>query len=149
MFWCDTIKDRQEFCICDGRWKFMKVVNTDIEENVLLFYMTALEGGPCLIFSQRKGEPLSSNIFQEFNFKLFQHVRLEAVGGDIIVAGETYDGVDLHKNTGRFSSECPFSDIEEWRRKERLRVSVTTNTKRNYRDSALTDDAIVDNENLK
>lgn len=110
MFWCETLKDDNKYCICNASWKTMKIIHDNAIKNFVEVYMTAEDGSKCLVHRTKRGSAPTSH---ELSFSPWQHVKIEVLGGTVTVVGTCEIDARKHIASNNFIIGCPFDSFDD------------------------------------
>lgn len=110
-FWVETIKHGYKYCICEHKWKNIKVVNYKIFHDFLEIYLTPERGERVVLYKIRNGESFLLNNMTIGPFD-WQHIKIEVYGGDISICGVVRSS-NPKKIPNHFATNCPFADPDD------------------------------------
>lgn len=113
MFWIQTIKSGDKYCICHTSWNSFRIVSVDVIDITLSIYLTAEDGRKSILLTMRRGELLPPFVTSiSYQFDVNEHLKIEVVGGSIILVGNAYNGIRRINYTKRFHEQCVFNDFD-------------------------------------
>lgn len=114
MFEIQNISSGMKYCICQDSWRYFRIVNLNVEREYLSIFMQNYgEIRRKLIGLPRRCDPPEYLLTTKFEFSPREHVKIEVLGGKIILIGASHVGSWQTTVSNSYRLKCPFSDFDD------------------------------------
>lgn len=109
MFTIQQVNSKKTYCICQDVWKHFKIVDIYSTFSSIEIYMTC-HGGlkkKLLDIQQFHHIPIFLTL-TKLEIEPREHVKIDVIGGNITLLGQSYAGAEEMNSRMKFSLNCPF-----------------------------------------